>query len=306
MDPSVFKKSKDAASSPDPVIFSPTGAHTQTFIILHGRGSNGATFGTQFLAVGKCLRTTFPSAKFIFPTAPKSRAASFNRSVLNQWFDNYSPLTVDSQCQNEERQLQGLKETSVFLHEILRREIDVVGAKNVIIGGLSQGCAASLIAGLTWDGPALGGIFGLCGWLPLRSRIEECIARPLSTAESRVEEDVDFFERDEDANSAEGGVLLDLPTQAMHFLREELDLPSSNAVSSPTLCLHTPVFLAHGSEDEKIPVELGREAVNCLKILGAKVEAREYDELGHWYSIDMLADLANFLTDVCGFNNPKT
>lgn len=56
-----------------------------------------------------------------------------------------------------------------------------------------------------------------------------------------------------------------------------------------------PLLLGHGVEDEKVPVELGREAVSCLKRLGVNTEWHEYDGLGHWYSGAMLSDLVNSL-----------
>lgn len=51
-----------------------------------------------------------------------------------------------------------------MLHRLLEREVREVG------GGLSQGCAAALVAGLLWRGEA---VVGLCGWLPLAGRLME-------------------------------------------------------------------------------------------------------------------------------------
>jgi hypothetical protein len=52
-------------------------------------------------------------------------------------------------------------------------EIELVDAKNVVLWGLSQGCAASLVALLTWDGEPFGAVVGMCGWLPFRKHLEE-------------------------------------------------------------------------------------------------------------------------------------
>lgn len=43
----------------------------------------------------------------------------------------------------------------------------------MVLGGLSQGCAAALVADLMWRGEALGAVVGLCGWLPLAGRLME-------------------------------------------------------------------------------------------------------------------------------------
>lgn len=63
----------------------------------------------------------------------------------------------------------------MFLHALLRAEIaEVPGdARNVVLGGLGQGCAASLVAMLLWEGPPLGAVVGMCGWLPFVGRLDE-------------------------------------------------------------------------------------------------------------------------------------
>lgn len=43
-------------------------------------------------------------------------------------------------------EIEGLRETSEWLHVLLSQEIEKVGADNVALVGLSQGCAATLIA----------------------------------------------------------------------------------------------------------------------------------------------------------------
>ena len=43
------------------------------------------------------------------------------------------------------------------------------------------------------------------------------------------------------------------------------------------------VFFGHGIDNEKGLIGLGREVVRCLEALGARVEAKEYEGLGHWY-----------------------
>ena len=56
----------------------------------------------------------------------------------------------------------------MLIHDLLRREIETVGAENVFLGGLGQGCAAGLIALMMRKGrEPLGGFVGMCEWLPL-------------------------------------------------------------------------------------------------------------------------------------------
>ena len=73
----------------------------------------------------------------------------------------------------EEMQSKGLKETSTYIHCLIEEATAKVGAKNVILGGLSQGCAAALITMLTWTGEPIGAVFGMCGWLPFARSLEE-------------------------------------------------------------------------------------------------------------------------------------
>ena len=158
----------------------PLSTHLQSIIILHGRGSSAQEFGPPLLSSPvspsqtQTLRAAFPHAKFIFPTASKRRTVIYNRASINQWFDYWS---LAEPTEREELQIEGLRESSAYIHSLLREEIVIVGAGNVVLGGLSQGCAASLVALLMWQGEPLCAAFGMCGWLPFRKQMEE-IARP--------------------------------------------------------------------------------------------------------------------------------
>ncbi len=77
------------ATYPDPYIVPPTsGAHKQTFIILHGRGDSGEVFGSYLLMHHipelQDLRTAFPDAQFVFPTASQRRALVLKDCMMNQ------------------------------------------------------------------------------------------------------------------------------------------------------------------------------------------------------------------------------
>lgn len=189
--------------------------------------------------------------------------------------------------------IDGLRESSNFIHGLLTEAIKEVGAGNVALGGLSQGCAATLISLLTWEGETLGAAFGMCGWLPLRQHIADFVdPRPPS------EDGEDPFAREEDNVERKT-----LPAQAIAWLREELDFPIEGSPSGSTLLpfQRTPLFLAHGTDDDKVRVELGREAKDCLAKLRAEVEWREYGGLGHWYSGPMLGDSVDFLEKKTGW-----
>ena len=163
-----------------------------------------------------------------------------------------------------------------------------MGRENKVLGGLSQGCAAMLVALLMWGcGEApVAAAFGMCGWLPFGRQMEEAMSEQIREGDKHK----DLFGR------AEGSVVETPFSQAVGFLREELELPATTQTSF----LPIPLFLGHGSKDEKVPIGLGREAARCLKSIGAELTFCEYGGLGHWYSTEMLGDLVRFFRGCIG------
>ncbi|KAK3196904.1 hypothetical protein K4F52_000248 [Lecanicillium sp. MT-2017a] len=190
----------------------------------------------------------------------------------------------------------GLRETTTFIHELLAKEERIVpgGASNIIIGGLSQGCAASLVALLLWESEPPAAWFGLCGWLPFASTLADfCKTTNDVDEEEEEEEEEDIFERDPEDNG--GGDEIEPPAKAIRWLREELELlPPTKSEEQPKSA-SVPLFLGHGVDDDTVGVELGRSAVNVVRSLGYEAEWHEYEGLGHWYSAKMLRDLVSFL-----------
>ena len=146
----------------------------------------------------------------------------------------------------------------------------------------------------------LAAAFGMCGWLPLRQHIVD-ITGPQTP--SGLGEDPFVRETGVDQN-------IDLPGQAIAWMKEELTLPptrTSSVVAQATASSMLlpfqlmPFFIAHGTDDEKVKVELGFEAKECLTVLRADVTWREYEKLGHWYSEQMLGDLVEFLYERTGW-----
>jgi pimeloyl-ACP methyl ester carboxylesterase len=80
--------------------------------------------------------------------------------------------------------------------------------------------------------------------------------------------------------------------KAVDCLREELQLSGGK---DSTTVLDIPVFVGHGTEDEKAQPVLAKEAVELLQPLQFDVEFQQYEGLGHWYSPEMLRDIILFL-----------
>ncbi|KAK8037130.1 alpha/beta-hydrolase [Apiospora marii] len=296
---------------PKPLVIPPLSLpHQQTFVILHGRGSSADAFGPPLLDTPispditspsspdsprpeiQSLATAFPHARFVFPSAPRRRATLYKRALTHQWFDSWDlePPAI----KREELQDPGLRETAAFLHQLLRAEIDLIpgGSKNVYLGGLSQGCAASLVALLLWDGEPLGAFVGMAGWLPYAYRLSSLV-----TSLPEVEDgDFDPFRRDED-DEDETQIEERPVDEAATWLRDQIELVTDNSITHEGVASDvTPVFLGHGVLDDKVDVVLGRQARDALTELRLQVTWKEYEGLGHWYSNDMLRDLRDFVS----------
>ncbi|KAF2181622.1 hypothetical protein K469DRAFT_537125, partial [Zopfia rhizophila CBS 207.26] len=160
-----------------PVVIQPTSTHTYTFVLLHGLGSNGDKFGREFLETGvssegKTLTTFFLGAKFIFPTAKWRRSSAFGRARLTQWFNIYS---LKDPSQRQELQLEGFSESAVYIRSIISQEMETLPPGKIILGGLSQGCAMSLLVLLSLEFP-LYAYISMSGWLPSRGDIDAIIS----------------------------------------------------------------------------------------------------------------------------------
>lgn len=284
---------------PAPSIIDPLKSpHKQTFIILHGRGSSGNDFGPFLLHTPiveheeshqNGLASCFPHARFVFPTAVRRRAALYRRALNRQWFDHWKldPPGTD----REQLQVEGLHETTLYLHSLLRDEIALVpgGAPNVVFGGLSQGCAASLVSLLLWEQEPLAAYFGMCGWLPFAKTLSD-----LSDVDLQDEKEVKDDEADFDPFGRDGQ---DEDPGPIGWLRDELKIPQTSPVTKKPIEFGMPLFFRHGIEDDVVSVVLGRGAHRCVTKLGFNASLSEYSQLGHWYSEDMLRDMVAFIRE---------
>ncbi|KAI0882321.1 acyl-protein thioesterase [Annulohypoxylon maeteangense] len=287
--------SPSASSSTNIYIVEPTTAHTHTIILLHGLSSNGEKFGKELLETGitsanRSLAQLLPGTRFVFPTAKRRRSSAFNRAVLTQWFDI---ARLPDPEYRKQIQLKGLAESAAELEPLIREETSKVSPQNVILGGLSQGCAMSLSMLLALEYP-LGGFIGMCGYLPFRTDMDEAIAH-------------DDMEMDEDnpfATEAEGQTSSDDP--AVKTLIFERDLLCLSAIPNPkreNTSRSTPVFLGHGDADEKKPYHLGEGASLTMQTAGYEVVWKLYQGLGHWYKIpDEVDDIVDFIQKKVGWD----
>ncbi|KAL9084957.1 MAG: hypothetical protein Q9165_007823 [Trypethelium subeluteriae] len=286
------------SSSAEPFIAEPTKLHTHTFILLHGLGSNGEEFGREFLrtattSAGTRLQSLLPHSKFIFPTARRRRSSAFRRSVLTQWFDIAS---LSDPSIRPEVQYQGLAESANTIRALIKSESQNLPLSNIILGGLSQGCAMTLSVLLSLE-YSLGGFFGMSGWLPFQKEITRLVAE-------EVEQDAEYdpFNREENKPCK-----IEHPmTIAAKFQCDALSIDTLGTDQEHT-ALRTPVFIGHGEPDPKVPSHLGESAAQTLRSIGMDVTWKLYMEQGHWYKVpEEIDDIVDFLQNKTNSTVMKT
>ncbi|XXG94757.1 hypothetical protein Hte_001015 [Hypoxylon texense] len=199
--------------------------------------------------------------------------------MLTQWFDE---VRLSDPEYRRETQLQGLSESVLEIRELIHSEMSKVPPENIIIGGLSQGCAMSLSVLLSLE-HRLGGFVGMSGYLPFRSDIEDAVKET-----TEADEDDPFATGDDKPTDPE--------VRAMLFERDLLCLDPLPHPTRETTASVTPIFLGHGNLDEKKPVEQGEAAARAMRAAGYKVRWKPYADLGHWYKIpDEIDDIVDFI-----------
>ncbi|CAI6341207.1 unnamed protein product [Periconia digitata] len=293
-------KSPQQANWPAPFIIEPSSPpHTTTFILLHGLGSNGEKFGRELLDTGissdgHSLRTAYPSARFIYPTAKTRRVTALKRSRVPAWFDMYS---LGDRLYREDVQIEGLVESSEYIRVLIERELrGSLQPKDIILGGISNGCALGLTTLLSLAYP-IGAFVGLCARLPFRGDIEDVIRHADAVINGQGDGEVTFGEED-DAVASE---LKDPAIEVLTLVRDLVSIDAKvgeESISIAKSALTTPVFLGHGEQDNVVPCFLGKDAAQTLTSLNVDVTWKLYPDLGHWYKIpDEIDDILAFLRD---------
>lgn len=242
-------------------------AHTHTIIFLHGRDSTSAEFADELFESEasepkdkpRTLRDLLPTVRWVFPTAPLLPSARFDTD-MSQWFDMWSTEDPD---ERPEIQLPGLRASVAALGDIVREQETRVPRSRIFVGGISQGIAVAVAAFFAeqdaWSG--LGGIIGLCGWMPLRG---------MAGAEDWAVQLGNLYR----------GSSNDVPSEPRS--------PQSRPV---------PMFLGHSRDDSVISVRHGRALRDILSRLSEQLEVEwhEYEDGGHWLNEPQGVD------DIIGF-----
>ncbi|KAH7161535.1 putative acyl-protein thioesterase 1,2 [Dactylonectria macrodidyma] len=282
---------------PPAIVIPPlSSTHNLTIVFLHGRGSNARKFHGPLLesaisnaSTAPKLREALPHVRFVFPTAPLARAAKYRRCAIHQWYEG----TGDWEPQSRGEMRPGVE----LVRAVLREEVVRLGGdtRRLVLAGISQGCAMALTSLLLWEGDPLGAVVVMCGFVPLA---ESLLA--IFEEEGRSEGDSDdqgvVFEPDDPFERCDSDDVRTPLQQAIDELRDEAEVPAAcPTTAQPFPFLSTPVFMGHGTEDEKVQYQHGQQAAKLLEMMGISVDFRTYPGLGHWYSPDMLGHIVEFL-----------
>jgi len=109
--------------------------------------------------------------KFMFPSAPSMAVTGLGGETMPSWFDYYS-FDVPNRTEDE----RGLYRAVKWINELISIEETQhnISPERIIIGGLSQGGALSLLTSFTIEQP-LAGVFALTTYVPLRKKTSEIL-----------------------------------------------------------------------------------------------------------------------------------
>ncbi|KAK1448687.1 phospholipase/Carboxylesterase [Colletotrichum melonis] len=156
----------------------PRASHTHTIIFLHGRDSTSTDFATELFESEasepadqpRTLPDLLPSIRWVFPGAALLPSKRFG-TEMSQWFDVWSLETPEEQAGIQQ---PGLRRSIQHLVTLVESESALVPMDKIFLGGISQGFATSIAAFLTTSRLAkLGGLIGLCSWMPPAEVIDE-------------------------------------------------------------------------------------------------------------------------------------
>ncbi|KAL4783761.1 Alpha/Beta hydrolase protein [Aspergillus varians] len=303
----------------EPVVVNPArNNHTHTMILLHTMHSNGDKFGKEFMKSSQ-ISNHFPTTKFIFPTAQLSRAKEQGLFGLRmpQWFACGGVLRSIEGCEEQE---EGLKEDGNYIRALIAdeaRRLDDLnlptqnrGYDRIILGGLGQGCAASIIVALGLH-QTLGGFVGMSGWLPfeldleyeLDDELKQRAAKKVGINEKLKEKEGMKKPSNENDTAPNHIRAIDLICDIIDVEQVDKDpglAPNSGMAGfkwephAPQL--DTPVFLGHAHAEDQADIARGRKMRTLLEALRMRIVWREYSQLGHSSNVPgEIDDIVNFL-----------
>lgn len=260
---------------PAPFIVESPNPNQNSLVLLHGTSSWGVPFAQELMALVH-FDALLPYTKLAFPSGTLRKTTVFSGNLTNAWFDiaDFSDRTI-----GEEQQKEGLRDSVEYLGKLIKDVVDNESHEDreVFIGGLSQGCAMSVILLLSGELDRLevlqkvGGFVGFSGWLPFAKQIAEVAAAGKDWRQRRI--------------------------LVRSWMRRELSLPSLQPRDDMMISTEGDmrILLAHGTNDTKVKLEWGEDMKRVLKSVGYSVEWKLYEGLGHVIIPEELTCMASFI-----------
>ncbi|KAF7893934.1 hypothetical protein EAF00_007448 [Botryotinia globosa] len=260
---------------PAPFIVESPNLNQNNLVLLHGTSSWGVPFAQELMALVH-FDALLPCTKITFPSGILRKTTVFGGNLTNAWFDiaDFSDRTI-----GEEQQKEGLRDSVEYLGKLIQDVVDNESHEDrkVLIGGLSQGCAMSVILLLSGELDRLevlqkiGGFVGFSGWLPFAKQIAQVAAAGNDWRQRRI--------------------------LVQSWLRRELSLPSFQSRDDMKISTggDMSILLAHGTNDTKVKLEWGEDMRRVLESVGYSVEWKLYEGLGHVIIPEELTYMASFI-----------
>lgn len=266
-------------------VVQPQTEHSQTIVLLHGRGSTGEEFAdelfTSNLSSDSSIRDEFPGCRWVFPSSKELWSSTFQED-MPAWFE--APSLTDTTA-GQDLQVPGIRDSVAYVCGILDDEISLVGgrAERVVLGGISQGGAIAMWTLLCHNQAREQGLCAFVGtstWLPFAADIEDALAKRHTMSSSLAR--------------TSAGNLGGFVEEMVRPLRDNL-----GHAGRPCPFVQTPVYMGHGSDDAYVDMELGKEAAGVLSSIGFNVEWKSYsgaEQEGHWLKVsEQMDDIRAFL-----------
>lgn len=150
------------------LIFEPSSRHTGTVIWLQGLGEDVDALKPLF----QMIRSD--SVKLIVPRANKIAITALDGTEERGWFD----LVSEEMTPDMDEDAEGIEESAAVVRQLIEHEAQKLerGTRGIVLGGVAQGGALALHAGLGYDQP-LAGIICYSSYLALPQQYPEHISQ---------------------------------------------------------------------------------------------------------------------------------
>ncbi|TEY68528.1 hypothetical protein BOTCAL_0118g00270 [Botryotinia calthae] len=236
--------------------------HTRSVILVHDVYDDAVGWAGEFMEArlnGETIMSIFPGTNWCFPEIDYPWSVQDIESETSDTADNLVDLwSAYSDTFQQEKRLEISKELCQMLKPIqqfVKRESNLVGIRNVFIGGLEDGATAALhlfLASQADQGGGIGGFIGMNAVLPFYSQVKLLIDMTPSFGDLPLEDYVNKQIKN--------------LTDVVSLMRETLGLPPVGKFDRTIAYLGNPVFLGSVMTDPA-DLELRQKREDMIEIL---------------------------------------